>query len=62
VTFDIAALCLRSRNGCLLKGSQEAADTNRAAITLIKKALRTSGIDPDCVTLLPPTGRPCRSY
>jgi glutamate-5-semialdehyde dehydrogenase len=54
VTFDIAALCLRSRNGCLLKGSQEAADTNRAAITLIKKALRTSGIDPDCVTLLPP--------
>ncbi len=23
VTFDIAALCLRSRNGCLLKGSQE---------------------------------------
>src|SRR5580693_10033077 len=53
VTFDIAALCLRSRNGCLLKGSQEAADTNRAAIALIKKALRSSGIDPDCVTLLP---------
>src|SRR6186713_578316 len=24
VTFDIAALCLRSRNACLLKGSQEA--------------------------------------
>ena len=54
VTFDIAALCLRSRNGCLLKGSQEAADTNRAAIGLIKKALEASGIDPDCVTLLPP--------
>jgi glutamate-5-semialdehyde dehydrogenase len=54
VTFDIAALCLRSRNGCLLKGSQEAADSNRAAIMLIKKALRFAGIDPDCVTLLPP--------
>lgn len=54
VTFDIAALCLRSRNGCLLKGSQEAADTNKASIRLIHKALEASGIDPDCVTLLPP--------
>ena len=54
VTFDIAALCLRSRNGCLLKGSQEAADTNRAAIGLIRKALKENGIHPDCVTLLPP--------
>jgi glutamate-5-semialdehyde dehydrogenase len=54
VTFDIAALCLRSRNACLLKGSQEATDTNRAAVALIKKALKASGIDPDCVTLLPP--------
>jgi glutamate-5-semialdehyde dehydrogenase len=53
VTFDIAALCLRSRNGCLLKGSKEAADTNRAAIGLIKKALDAAGIDPDCVALLP---------
>lgn len=54
VTFDIAALCLRSRNACLLKGSQEAADTNRVAVALIKKALKASGIHPDCVTLLPP--------
>jgi glutamate-5-semialdehyde dehydrogenase len=54
VTFDIAALCLRSRNGCLLKGSQEARDTNKAAMTLIRKALKGAGIDPDCVTLLPP--------
>src|SRR6516164_8130575 len=53
VTFDIAALCLRSRNGCLLKGSQEARDTNTAAVALIKKALKASGIDPDSVTLLP---------
>ncbi|MBS1604846.1 MAG: glutamate-5-semialdehyde dehydrogenase [Bacteroidetes bacterium] len=53
VTFDIAALCLRSRNGCLLKGSQEARDTNAAAVALIKKVLRASGIHPDAVTLLP---------
>jgi glutamate-5-semialdehyde dehydrogenase len=54
VTFDIAALCLRSRNGCLLKGSQEAADTNRAAIALIRKALKAAGLPPECVCLLPP--------
>jgi len=53
VTFDIAALCLRSRNGCLLKGSQEARDTNAAAVALIKKVLKASGIHPDSVTLLP---------
>lgn len=54
VTFDIAALCLRSRNGCLLKGSQEAAETNKAAAALIRKALKAGGLAPDCVVLLPP--------
>lgn len=53
VTFDIAALCLRSQNGCLLKGSSEAENTNLAAIKLIKKVLKANDIDPDCVTLLP---------
>jgi glutamate-5-semialdehyde dehydrogenase len=53
VTFDIAALCLRSRNGCVLKGSKEAADTNKAAIGLIRKALSGNGLSPDCVALLP---------
>lgn len=53
VTFDIAALCLRSRNGCLLKGSSEADHTNKAAVSLIKKVLREHGIEPGCVTLLP---------
>lgn len=53
VTFDIAALCLRSQNGCLLKGSSEAENTNLAAIKLIKKVLKANNIDPDCVTLLP---------
>src|SRR5688572_2461766 len=53
VTFDIAALCLRSQNGCLLKGSSEAENTNLAAIRLIKKVLKANDIDPDCVTLLP---------
>jgi glutamate-5-semialdehyde dehydrogenase len=53
VTFDIAALCLRSQNGCVLKGSSEAANTNRAAISIIKKVLLKNKLNPDAVTLLP---------
>jgi len=53
VTFDIAALCLRSMNGCLLKGSSEAENTNLAAIKIIRRVLKDNGINPDCVTLLP---------
>jgi glutamate-5-semialdehyde dehydrogenase len=53
VTFDIAALCLRSRNACVLKGSSEADHSNKAAIRLIRSALAEQGIPPDAVTLLP---------
>lgn len=53
VTFDIAALCLRSQNGCLLKGSSEAEQTNKAAIGIIKNVLKKNNINPGCVTLLP---------
>ena len=53
VTFDIAALCLRSQNGCLLKGSSDADETNKAAIKIIKNALLKNDINPNCVTLLP---------
>jgi glutamate-5-semialdehyde dehydrogenase len=53
VTFDIAALCLRSRNAALLKGSQDAERTNTVAIGLIKAALKQHGIDPNVVCLLP---------
>ncbi|MDF2190399.1 glutamate-5-semialdehyde dehydrogenase [Paraflavitalea sp. CAU 1676] len=54
VTFDIAALCLRSRNACVLKGSSEAAHTNEAGVKIIKKVLKDQGINPEVVALLPP--------
>ncbi|MEP7258703.1 MAG: glutamate-5-semialdehyde dehydrogenase, partial [Flavitalea sp.] len=54
VTFDISALCIRSRNACVLKGSGDADQTNRVSVALIKKVLRRNGINPDVVTLLPP--------
>lgn len=54
VTFDIAALCIRSRNVALLKGSIDAWHTNQEAIRLIKMALAEAGIHQGAVTLLPP--------
>src|SRR5215210_6880745 len=53
VTFDIAALCLRSMNACVLKGSKEAEETNKVSINLIHKILKENGLPADCVTLLP---------
>lgn len=53
VTFDIAALCLRSQNACLLKGSKEADATNKVAIKIIHDVLQKNNISADCVTLLP---------
>jgi glutamate-5-semialdehyde dehydrogenase len=53
VTFDIAALCLRSQNACLLKGSSDADETNKISIRIIKNALKQNNLNPDCVTLLP---------
>lgn len=53
VTFDIAALCLRSRNACVLKGSADADNTNRIAVKIIKTVLKNFGLETGVVTLLP---------
>lgn len=53
VTYDIAALCLRSRNTCVLKGSSDAAYTNKISVNLIQKVLKEFGLDAATVTLLP---------
>ncbi len=54
VTFDIAALCLRSRNACVLKGSSDARHTNKVSIGIIRRALAEFGLDAHTVCLLPP--------
>ena len=54
VTYDIAALCLRSRNACVLKGSSDAQHTNKISAGIIQKVLKEFGLDPATVTLLPP--------
>lgn len=53
VTFDIAALCLRSQNACVLKGSSDAEETNKAGVDIIRRVLEENNIPVDAVTLLP---------
>jgi len=54
VVFDIAVLCLRSGNACVLKGSGEAAHSNIAAVSIIHAALKKNNLPPEVVTLLSP--------
>ncbi len=53
VTFDVFALCLKTRNACVLKGSSDARDTNRLAVRLMHAVLTENGIDPGVVYLAP---------
>ncbi len=55
VTVDVAALCLRSGNGCVLKGGKEADYSNRALVGLIQAVLREFDVPEAAVQLLPPT-------
>lgn len=53
VTFDVFALCAKAGSATVLKGGHEAADTNSAAVDIIRRELEAMGWDPDIVTLLP---------
>lgn len=52
VTFDVTALCLKSGNACVLKGGSDAAETNRAIVSVIHGVLRRFGMDPMTVAYL----------
>lgn len=54
VTFDVFALCLKTLNACVLKGSSDAHDTNRVVVGLMHEVLTEHGIDPAVVFLAPP--------
>lgn len=53
VTIDVAALCIRSGNVCLLRGGSDAWYTNRYLVDIIQHVLSTHGVDPNIVQLLP---------
>ena len=54
VTFDVFALCLKTRNACVLKGSSDAHDTNKVVVKLIHKVLKEHSLSTSTVLLAPP--------
>jgi len=54
VTFDVFALCLKTLNACVLKGSSDAHDTNRVVVNIMHEVLAEHDIDPAIVFLAPP--------
>jgi glutamate-5-semialdehyde dehydrogenase len=57
VTVDIACLCLKSGNACLLRGGKEAIHSNISLSRVIGEALRRSEVGEDAVQLIESTDR-----
>ena len=49
VTVDIASLCIKSGNACLLRGGKESLYSNTALIDLIQQCIKESGLPIDSV-------------
>jgi glutamate-5-semialdehyde dehydrogenase len=54
VVADIATLCIKSRNACILKGSKDADHTNKAIVKIIHQVLKKNQLSSELVYLLPP--------
>lgn len=52
VTVDVASLCIKTGNVCLLKGGKDAKNTNETLVEIIKQAIKDE-ISEDSVILLP---------
>lgn len=57
VTADAAALCLKSGNTVILRGGKEAINSNMAIASVMRKALKESGLDENCIQLIEKTDR-----
>ncbi|QXJ20906.1 glutamate-5-semialdehyde dehydrogenase [Actinomadura graeca] len=57
VTVDAAALCLKSGNVAMLRGSSSAHDSNTALVRVMQEALRGTDVPADAVQLVPGTSR-----
>jgi len=53
VTIDVASLCLRSGNACVLRGGSDAYHSNKKLVQLIHTVLDKFGIDRNVVQLIP---------
>jgi glutamate-5-semialdehyde dehydrogenase len=57
VTVDAAALCLKSGNAVLLRGSSSALASNRALVATVRTAVAGAGLPADSVQLVPGESR-----
>jgi len=57
VTADAAAICLKSGNAVLLRGSSSASRSNAAIIEALREALESVGLPADAVQLIPADDR-----
>ncbi|WP_030698022.1 glutamate-5-semialdehyde dehydrogenase [Streptomyces albidoflavus] len=53
VTVDAAALCLKSGNAVLLRGSSSAKESNTALVAALRDAVAAAGLPADAVQLVP---------
>lgn len=56
VSVDIAALCIKTGNVCVLKGGKEAINTNKMMVRVMKDAIKDI-VNPDIITLIEATDR-----
>jgi glutamate-5-semialdehyde dehydrogenase len=57
VTADVAALCLKSGNACVLRGSSIALTSNMAIVEVLREAAAEAGVPDGAIQLVPDAGR-----
>ena len=57
VTVDIASLCLKSGNACILRGGKEAIRSNSALASIVREAISSAGGPANAVQLIENTDR-----
>jgi glutamate-5-semialdehyde dehydrogenase len=57
VTADVAGLCIKTGNVCVLRGGKEAFHSNNAIVKVFHEALESCGLDPNMVQLVQDTTR-----
>ncbi|MEN8157660.1 MAG: glutamate-5-semialdehyde dehydrogenase, partial [Bacteroidota bacterium] len=57
VTADVAGLCIKTGNVCVLRGGKEAFQSNNAIVKIFHEAIEKCGLDPNMVQLVQNTTR-----
>ena len=62
VTADVASLCLKSGNCCILRGGSEAFNSNKLIANLFRKSLEKNNINKNCVQFIEKKNRKIVDY